>query len=236
MHSLSAYLASLCLLCVLTIVENSSLPVSNLGDNIYAVDVGGQQQQQQQVVFDPLSIVQQQQPIINGELPQAVVPVNNVGPIQVIDPQQFKNSFKKSKSNKVSSLLHYFHGLSNDTVYDPKQVENVQEILKQPDFKRMSDEEVLKYLCSEKWTGVCEKTVRLAIEKKPHHVADIVQAIRNKPAYVNANKLLWHKLFEKAITKVEDNNYDEKLNTVINTAATKNPYLFAASKIIDKAV
>lgn len=229
MHSLRVSLTTLCLLFLLKIVNSSSFPelqqvnplqvpgYINNNNNLLINNGQPQPMQQQQLVFDPLN-------------------ANNVQPIQAIDPTYFKNSFKKSKPNKVSSLLHYFHGLSNDSVYDPKQVENVQQILNQPDFKKMSDEEVLKYLCSEKWTSICEKTVRIAIDKKPQHVADIVQAIRNKPAYVNANKLLWHKLFEKAITKVENSNYDEKLNSTINTIATKNPYLFAASKIIDKAV
>lgn len=145
------------------------------------------------------------------------------------NPDLFKSQSFKSKPNKVSSLLHYLHNMSNKAVYDPKQAENVDLIAKkateQPDYRMMTDEQVLKSLCSERLTSVCEKAIRGAQRREPAHLADIVQAIRNKPQYVSANKLLWHKLFEKAITKAEEKNYDEKLNFALNAAVATNPSL-----------
>lgn len=165
----------------------------------------------------------------------------NLPPHQVVDGA----SLVKGKPNKVSALLQYFHRKSKESVYGQNTDSARQAIKSSPDipseeltdyYSGKTDEEILLSLCP-KWVGSsCEKIMKKAIQKRPAEVAEIILAVRTKPDYVQSNRLVWHKLYEIAVRKIEEKGYDEKLNMVIDTAATKNPYLFAASKILDRAV
>lgn len=151
----------------------------------------------------------------------------------------------KGNDNKVSELLHFIHRTSSKVVFrkpkkqsskkGPKndQADGGQEV-EEPDYKSMTDKELFETICDQgNFVGLCNKATAAALRRNPEEGAKIAQAIREKPDYVDARKLLAHKLLETGIMKAEAKGYDKALDKAITFAATKNPYAYGAIKAID---
>jgi len=141
--------------------------------------------------------------------------------------------FQNSKPNKVNFLLRYMHRKSKEATFNPKLSIDGEPIVSEVDSIGSSDEEILQTVCPSRAKSLCKKMIDLVITKRPEVAAEIVDSIRNKPPGVQASRLLFHKLLDAAIRKVEDKHYDQALNMAIDFVATKNPYLLAASKTLD---
>lgn len=142
----------------------------------------------------------------------------------------------ESKPNKVSKLLHFMHDQSENIVFGDKSEGAGLEDVENSEYDNMSDEEILMSLCSDRILSPCRGIVRSILKRSPKTVEEIVHSIKTKPHEVNAKKLLWHKLLESSIKKIEDNRYDEVADMALNIALKRNPYVYVASKVADKTI
>lgn len=105
------------------------------------------------------------------------------------------------------------------------------------DWFSMTDDQVIAAACDNTSSKmICNQAVKKAMKGTPENRSHIAELIRNKPAHAQASKILYHALFGLTVNEVEAKNYDEKLDKVINLAATKSPYGFAAVKALDYAL
>jgi len=166
----------------------------------------------------------------------------------------------KAKSNKVSKLLHFIHDRATDAVYgshvgkqnasnsspnETKVVKMATPLEARADEPNeivstasdLPDEQVIESTCDdiEKKT-ICKHAVKQALKKSPEQRAKIAAALRHRPADVLPSKVLYHSLLGNAVESVESKGIDEALDTVINLAATKNPYGFVVVNAIDMAI
>ena len=84
-----------------------------------------------------------------------------------------------------------------------------------------------------KGTITCKMVLKLAMQLERTELAN---SIRNKPDHVNAARLLYHKLLERTIQRVESEGYDEKLSKMVDLLAAKNPYALMATKVVKVAL
>lgn len=149
------------------------------------------------------------------------------------------NPLGEGNNNKISELLHFIHRKSNDATFkkaDQTNPTDKQADTTEPDYSRMSDQEILDSFCNGRsFANLCERVIRSALRRNPQDVAKITQAIREKPAHVDAKKLLALKLLETGIVKAEAKGYDKALDRVINIVAHRNPYAYGVVKSIDLA-
>lgn len=174
-------------------------------------------------------------------------PVNRVRRSTVSDEVSITSELGKGNDNKVSDLLHFIHRKSRDSLLkkpDPAKRSRSSETGEQgkeaesgdeePDYDKMSDQEILNSFCDGRTLEkLCRKATLAAERHKPDEMAKIAQAVREKPDNVDAKKLIGHKLLEYGIMKVEAKGYDKTLDSAINLVATKNPYAFGALKTIE---
>lgn len=167
-----------------------------------------------------------------------------------------------AKKNKVSKLLHLMHDKTTDYIYAPKIAEvsagatasansegghstisasaavqttgDGQQQQRQRDWFHMSDDEVISAACDNLPTKIiCNQMVKVVLKRSREDKAKIAAAIRSKPLHVQASKVLYNALLGITVQSVESKGYDEKLDKLINLAATRTPYGFAAVKTLD---
>lgn len=142
-----------------------------------------------------------------------------------IDHGQLLSS-QRAKSNKVGFMLSSIHNISKKRTFRGSNSGNYQL------DSSMGPEEMLVNLCPRS-LGLCERFVRRSFRKNDRTIQNIAEDIMRTPN-VDPRTLFKFKLYEAGAGKIIENGYDTKLDSAINFVATKNPYLYATIKPVDK--
>lgn len=140
-----------------------------------------------------------------------------------------------TKGNKISTLLHFLHSRSKESVLASKETASDDLIEERRKYENKTDREILVSFCPYYGATLCKKAIDYNLQTRPGDLAEIANSIRNKPPRISGKKLVYHKILETIIRKTEQKGYDEKLNKLVDFAVDKNPYLNPASKGIDLA-
>ena len=162
-------------------------------------------------------------------------------------------SLPPAKRNKVSKLLHFAYEKSHESVYEATALRSSSDSSSDREtsdeensiggcseesrkWENKSDDEILRAACQEEGTIICKVVLKLAMQLEPDERTELANSIRKKPGHVNAARLLYHKLLERTIQRVESKGYDEKLDKMIDLLAATNPYALIATKVVKMAL